>query len=89
MVHAASPDPEIPDRSEVDSSTIELTIWRASGLDEVRHYTIISGGHTVPSRTSTMPAFLVGPTNADIEAADEIWAFFQRVSAAKGSRTLQ
>lgn len=76
----------LPDTDADDSSTVEVTVWSAPGLDEVRHYRIVGGGHTVPSRTATMPAFLVGPTNADIEAADEIWAFFQRVSAVAGER---
>jgi len=70
---------KLPDTDIEDSSTVELTTWSAHGLDEVRHYRIVGGGHTVPSRTASMPAFLLGPTNADIEAAEEIWAFFQRV----------
>jgi len=69
----------LPDTDIEDSSTVELTTWSAPGLDEVRHYRIVGGGHTVPSRIASMPAFLLGPTNADIEAAEEIWAFFQGV----------
>lgn len=76
----------LPDRNPDDSSTIKLTIWRSPGLDEVRHYAIVGGGHTVPSSTPTMPAILVGPTNADIEAADEIWRFFQQVSGNDPAR---
>ncbi len=76
----------LPDRDPDDASTIELDVWRTPGLDEVRLYTVIGGGHTVPSRTTTMPAFLIGPTNADIEAADEIWQFFQAVSGADSAR---
>jgi polyhydroxybutyrate depolymerase len=85
--HTTNPDTvTLPDRERDDVSTIELTTWRAPGLDEVRLYTVVGGGHTVPSRTATMPAFLVGPTNADIEAADEIWTFFRQVSGAGSHR---
>lgn len=75
----------LADQDPDDGSIIELTIWHTPGLDDVRHYSVIGGGHTVPSRTATMPAFLVGPTNGDIEAADEIWAFFQQLPAAVSS----
>ncbi len=80
---------QLPDHNSEDGSTIEVTTWRATGLDEVRHYKFVGGGHTVPTRgTSSMPAFLVGPTNADIEAADEIWAFFQDALARRKGATI-
>ena len=41
-------------------------------------YRIEGGGHTWPSGRSFLPRLLVGPTNWDINAADEIWAFFSR-----------
>ncbi len=71
----------LPDVDPEDDSTIELTSWAESGLPLVRHYGVIGGGHTVPSKIAEMPEFLVGPTNRDIEGADELWAYFQSVEA--------
>jgi len=72
---------QLSDRNPSDSSTIELTAWQSQGLKEVLHYGVIGGGHTVPSTIVSMPR-LLGPTNTDIDAADEIWGFFQRVITA-------
>ena len=57
---------------------VELTAWQSPGLDEIIHYAVIGGGHVVPSKIIRLPR-LLGATNADIEAADEIWDFFARV----------
>ncbi len=69
---------QLTDRDPSDSSVIELTAWQSQGLKEVLHYGVIGGGHAVPSTVVSLPRVL-GPTNADIDAADEIWGFFQRV----------
>jgi polyhydroxybutyrate depolymerase len=75
---------QLADRNPSDSSSIELTAWQSRGLKEVLHYGVIEGGHAVPSTIVSMPR-VMGPTNADIDAADEIWGFFQRVIAGLGA----
>lgn len=45
----------------------------------VRLYRVGGGGHTWPSGRSGLLRLVVGPTNSDISAADEIWAFFRQI----------
>lgn len=67
------------DRVRRDDSTVERTIYGpcADG-SEVVLYTIVGGGHTWPGGIQYLPQSLIGPTNRDIRATDEIWAFFSR-----------
>jgi polyhydroxybutyrate depolymerase len=61
-----------------DGSTVERSFWSAPGNFRVALYTIKGGGHSVPH-----PAMhgwrLLGHSNRDIHAANEIWEFFQSV----------
>lgn len=68
---------ELPDRDPDDGSTVVRESWRAASGHEVVVYSIMGGGHSVPGGYG-LPELIVGPTNRDIVAADEIWAFFQR-----------
>ena len=65
-----------PDRDPGDGSTAERWLWSAPGKRSVALYTIKGGGHSVPH-----PAMhgwrLLGNSNRDIHAANEIWEFFQ------------
>jgi polyhydroxybutyrate depolymerase len=65
-----------PDRDPGDGSTVVRSLWSAPGKHSVALYAIRGGGHTVPH-----PAMhgrrLLGNSNRDIHAADEIWEFFQ------------
>ncbi len=70
---------ELPDRDPEDESSVVRESWRSASGYEVVLYSIVGGGHTVPGGFG-LPALIVGPTNFDIRAADEIWAFFQRHS---------
>jgi polyhydroxybutyrate depolymerase len=65
----------LPDRDATDGSTVERARWSEPGKKSVVLYTIRGGGHTVPHPVARIPR-LLGRTNADITAADEIWAFF-------------
>ena len=64
------------DRDPGDGSTVERSLWSAPGKRTVALYAIRGGGHSVPH-----PAMhgwrLLGESNRDIHAANEIWAFFQ------------
>jgi polyhydroxybutyrate depolymerase len=66
----------IPDRDPTDGSTAESALWSAPGKRSVALYTIQGGGHGVPHPAMYGPR-LLGHSNRDIHAADEIWEFFQ------------
>jgi polyhydroxybutyrate depolymerase len=67
----------LPDRDPRDGSTVERSRWHEPGRKEILLYVIRGGGHTVPHPVGRFPRFL-GTTNADIAAAQEIWAFFEQ-----------
>lgn len=66
---------QIPDRDPHDGSTAERQTWTAPGKRRVTLVEVHGGGHTTPH-----PAIrgyrLLGRTNRDFHAAEEIWAFF-------------
>ena len=47
---------------------------------EVAFYTILGGGHTWPGTGETIPEFIAGVTNTDIEASAIMWDFFTQYS---------
>jgi polyhydroxybutyrate depolymerase len=69
---------QFPDRDPGDRSTAERASWSAPGKHSVALYTIIGGGHGVP-HPATYGRRLLGHSNRDIDAANEIWEFFQSV----------
>jgi polyhydroxybutyrate depolymerase len=75
-------DPEkimLPDKVLEDDSTVEINLWRAQGRKSVALYSIIGGGHNAPHPEMKVPR-LLGSTNQDFIAAEEIWAFFLRAT---------
>jgi poly(3-hydroxybutyrate) depolymerase len=44
--------------------------------NDVVVYEVHAGGHTVPQSWMPLTALLVGTTNEDINAVNEIWYFF-------------
>ena len=74
---------ELPDRDTDDESTVVRERWQSPSGHEVVLYSIVDGGHTIPGGFGA-PALILGPTNFDISAADEIWEFFQRHSLRRG-----
>jgi polyhydroxybutyrate depolymerase len=74
--HTAAPEVvTLSDLDPGDASTVEVTRWRAPGRKHVALYAIRGGGHGAPHPGLTLPR-LLGPTNHDIHAAEEIWRFF-------------
>jgi len=69
---------ELPDGDPADGSTVVRERWRAASGHEVVLYSIVGGGHSIPGGYRGAPAFLLGATNQDIDATEEIWAFFGR-----------
>lgn len=67
-----------PDRDSSDGSTVERSLWTGHDKPGVVLYTIKGGGHDVP-HPATYGRRLLGNSNRDIHAANEIWAFFLSV----------
>jgi polyhydroxybutyrate depolymerase len=72
---ASSTVERLPDRDPGDGSRVEVRSWSAAGRPNVALYVIENGGHSAPHPAITLPRIL-GPTNHDISAAEEIWNFF-------------
>jgi polyhydroxybutyrate depolymerase len=75
---------QLPDRDADDDSTVVVSAWEAVGKKPVVLYTIVGGGHNAPHPQLRLPR-LLGGTNNDIVAAQEIWQFFvgSRASLSK------
>ncbi len=72
---------ELQDTDGDSDTGVTVTRWRGSLGHQVRLYALRGSGHVVPSK-STRFASLLGGDARDIEAAEEIWAFFSEVSQA-------
>jgi polyhydroxybutyrate depolymerase len=68
---------KLPDLNPDDQSTVKKTVWGKAAGPQVVLYTVKGGGHTLPGGNSFLPARIVGSTNGDIQAAEEIWAFLK------------
>jgi polyhydroxybutyrate depolymerase len=67
-----------PDTNKADMCTATKTIWQnpeEPGL-KVVDITVQNGGHTWPGTKNYLPKRLIGNTNRDFNACDEIWDFF-------------
>lgn len=72
---------QFPDLDPSDDSTVELSQWSAPGRPSVALYAIKGGGHLVP-HPAAHGMYLLGNSNRDIHAANEIWEFFQTEAPA-------
>lgn len=59
-----------------DRMHVELTAWRNCSGADVLLYRIVGGGHTWPSGSQYLPAFIVGRATKDIDGASVAWSFF-------------
>ena len=59
---------------------MEQSTWSTGGGGEVTLLAIHGGGHTIPQPLVRLPRIL-GPTNKDIDASEEVWHFFTRHNA--------
>jgi polyhydroxybutyrate depolymerase len=65
---------ELPDLDTNDNSTVTVSYYGlCDDSTEVMLYTIIGGEHTWPGA-----AIIIGITNQDIHASNEIWKFFKK-----------
>jgi len=69
---------DFPDLNKADVCTAHKTIWENPENPNVRvvNIRIENGGHTWPGGRQYLPKKLVGNTNRDLNACDEIWSFF-------------
>lgn len=67
----------LDDRAPQDNSTVVIDSWGDSEGMPVALYSIMGGGHNAPHPHIRLPRIL-GGTNNDIVAADEIMAFFDK-----------
>lgn len=75
--HTNSPEKLVlPDKNKADNSIVTINYWREKGLAPVTLYSVIGGGHNLPHPIVKTPR-LLGPTNKDFIAAEEIWMFFK------------
>ncbi len=67
----------IPDTNTKDGSTIHVQTWgRCAEGTAVELWKIQGGGHTWPGGWQYLSDELIGTTNRDIDAREEIWKFF-------------
>ncbi|MFO7613285.1 MAG: PHB depolymerase family esterase [Bacteroidales bacterium] len=75
--NACSTDPlvyDLPDIDTTDNSTVTVSqYFPCDDSSEVLLYTINGGGHTWPGSN-----IIIGITNQDIKASNEIWGFFRK-----------
>ncbi len=69
----------LPDINKKDGCTAEKTVYEnpANPNQKVVEIKIQGGGHTWPGTRQNIPKGLVGNTNRDFNACDEIWSFFK------------
>jgi polyhydroxybutyrate depolymerase len=76
----AASETKLPDAVQADNSTVTVTAGQGCTHD-TKLYRINGGGHTAPARDLRAQGFvmkrLLGVQNQDIDAAEEIWAFFK------------
>ena len=66
---------DIENTSFIDLCTATKTVWSCTGGIENWYYEVNGGGHTWPG---AFPLIIVGSTNQDFDASEEIWAFFSQ-----------
>lgn len=70
----------LPNTNTTDGCTVESIHYQnCAQSSEVLLFKITNGGHTWPSMANVQyPEFIVGKTNKDVHASQEIWRFFNR-----------
>ncbi|MFN7021931.1 MAG: alpha/beta hydrolase family esterase, partial [Phycisphaerales bacterium] len=69
----------LEDRSTADRPTVEVEVYRDSqGSTEVVLYRVVGGGHNLPGGRTPDRPWLLGPRNMDVNAMEEVWAFFRK-----------
>ncbi len=75
----------LPDLRSDDDSFIVEHRWAEPERPEIVLWAVMGGGHTMPHPTFRWPR-LLGATNADTNAPEAIWEFFDRSGSAVGPK---
>jgi polyhydroxybutyrate depolymerase len=67
---------DLPPTGEVSGVAYAGCAPAGAGGADVVFYTVTGGGHTWPGG-DPIPSMIAGPTNTDVNATREMWAFFQ------------
>ncbi len=70
---------EIPDRDPDDGSSVLLTKFFCIDGGKFFLYVINNGGHVWPGGSRYLPEFIIGRSNNDIDATQEIFRFFDEI----------
>ena len=62
------------------TSIVHTRYAPCTGSAENRFYDVIGGGHTWPGGLQYLPLPEIGRTSADIDASQEMWAFFRALA---------
>lgn len=73
---------ELVDKDPDDGCHVLQYDWYCDNKNTLRLLKIQDGGHTIPHPVNEMPRIL-GITNHDINAAEEIWDFFENIALQK------
>jgi polyhydroxybutyrate depolymerase len=69
----------LPDTAPRDGTRIKRTVYTdCKNRANVEYYLVEGGGHTWPGGTQYLPARFIGKTSRDLNASDELWAFFSQ-----------
>ncbi len=73
---------ELPNTNDTDGSTVSVFNYEScENSSEILLYRINNGGHILPGYESNInPIPLIGNINYDIDAAEDIWKFFEKHS---------
>lgn len=74
----------LADADPRDGTRVERSVWRGGGRPPVALLAVVGGGHTVPQRHGRLPR-LLGRTSRDVDAAEEITAFFAEAKASQAA----
>lgn len=73
---------QLPDLSKKDKSVVIKTIYpKSKNGEDLWHYEVRGGGHTMPSikyKVPLMARMIIGSQNNDLEASHEAWNFLKR-----------
>lgn len=75
-----------PDTFTTDNSTAELYAFADCDCKaDIKFYKLINGGHTWPGVYVASQAAVLGNTNRDINASEELWSFFKEHNLCNGA----
>ncbi len=75
----STPVKKLPDVDPDDGTTVTLRKYFCNGGGKFYLYVVKGGGHTWPGGYRYLPEFIIGKSNRDIDACQEIFYFFEGI----------